>query len=106
MSAIGEPAVAAPPAYLAALDEWSASVRNAHALAELLDYFAGQLRGARPDLDGPPLESCPSPFQVRRALARRDRALLAVEAEWERLPGEWKESLPPPGEWATDEPLV
>jgi hypothetical protein len=103
MKAVGGVNTALPPAYRAAVDELHDAMRAARALAVLLDYFADQLRGARPDPAGPPIESCPSSFQVRQALARRERARLAVEREWERLPAEWKESLPPPGEWFTDE---
>ena len=58
------------PAYLTALDELTAAVRDASALAELLHYFSGQLRGDRPAPEGPPLEACPTPSQLRRALER------------------------------------
>jgi hypothetical protein len=87
-----------PAACQAALDELNASAARARALAELLDYFAGQLRGEPPDPEGPPLEACPTPGQVRRALERRDRAASGVERQWQCLPGELREIVPPVGE--------
>jgi hypothetical protein len=91
-----------PPAYLAALDELAASLRDAQELAGRLDYFAGQLRGQRPDPEGPPLEACPSTAEVRRALARVDRARSRAEVEWDRLPAEAREAARPPRELLDD----
>jgi hypothetical protein len=87
-----------PVAYQAALEELSAALAGARALADLLDYFAGQLRGEPPDPEGPPLEACPTPGQVRRALERRDRAASEVEKQWQRLPGERRDLMPLPDE--------
>lgn len=68
------------------------------ALAGLLDYFAGQLRGERPDLDGPPLTAFLAPSLVRQALARLDSARLRAEGEWGRLGGEDRKGACPPDE--------
>jgi hypothetical protein len=56
------------PAYLAALGELGAAVRECAALAALLTYFAGQLRGEAADPERPPLEAFPTPSRVRNAL--------------------------------------
>jgi hypothetical protein len=94
MNAVGE----LPVAYLEAIEELSASAASACALAELLDYFAGQLRGEPPDPEGPPLEACPTPGQIRRALERRDRAASEIEKQWECLPAELRDLMPLPDE--------
>jgi hypothetical protein len=85
-----------PAAYRAALEELADALREAHGLADILDYFAGQLRGARPDPEGPPLDVCPSPGRVRRALERRDRALDEAGRLYGLLPAEIREGLTPP----------
>jgi hypothetical protein len=85
-------------AYLAALEELSGSAREARALADLLDCFASQLRSGRPDLDGPPVASCPTPYQIRRALERVDLARARAEEEWRRLPEDLREALGSPAE--------
>ena len=51
---------AVPPAYAAALERLARINAEALELAEVLDDFAGVLRGARLDPDGPPLEALPS----------------------------------------------
>jgi hypothetical protein len=94
-----------PVAYQAALEDLSAAVAGARVLAEVLDYFAGQLRGDQPDPEGAPLEVCPTAGQIRRALERRDHALDAAEREWERLPADDREVLQPPAELLADEVL-
>jgi hypothetical protein len=87
-----------PAAYHAALGELADALREAHGLADILVYFAGQLRGARPDLEGPPLDICPSPGRVRRALERRDRALDETGRLYSLLPAEVREGLTSPEE--------
>src|SRR4051812_24127659 len=87
-----------PAAYCAAVEELADSVREAHALANLLDHFARQLRGARPDPDGPPPEGYPVPSGVRRALERRERALAQAVHVYEGLPDYAREGLLPPEE--------
>src|SRR5436309_138256 len=82
--------------YERAIRELSEGFAQAGALADLLDYFAGQLRGRPPDLQGPPLELYPSAGQVRRALQRRDVALDAARDEWEARPAETQEGQPSP----------
>jgi len=76
------------------------SFAQAKALAGLLDYFVGQLRGRPPDPEGPPLELYPSVGQVRRSLLLRAKAVEAVLEEWEALPGEAQDGLPAPEEAA------
>jgi hypothetical protein len=83
-------------AYLAALEELTHSAREARALADLLECFASQLRSGRPDLDGPPVASCPTPYQVRRALERVDLARARAEEEWRRLPEDLRETVGSP----------
>src|SRR4051794_13834259 len=82
--------------YERALRELSASLAQAEALASLLDYFAGQLRGRRPDPEGPPLELYPAAWQVHRVLQQRDAALDAALDEWDELPTEAQEGRPSP----------
>jgi hypothetical protein len=48
-----------PPAYSRALDALAIVVRDAHALADLLEHAAGVLRGLAPDLDSPAFDLCP-----------------------------------------------
>jgi hypothetical protein len=71
---------------------------EARELADVLDYFAGILRGRRPDPDGPALEALPSAWRVRRLLERRAEAAEQVEAEWRRLPTEAQEQAASPDE--------
>ena len=92
-----------PLAYRAALEGLAEAVREAHALADVLDHFARQLRGARPDPEGLPPEGCPVPSWVRRALERRDRALDEAWRVWEGLPGEAREGLPSPDDLLEEE---
>ena|SRR6516162_3345022 len=89
-------------AYRAALEELADALREAHALADVLEYFASQLRGARPHTEGPPLDACPQPARVRRALERRDLAWDEAVRLYDMLPAEAREGLTPPDEmlWA------
>jgi hypothetical protein len=82
--------------YADALDRLAEANAEAQALADVLDYFAAILRGARPDPDGPPLEALPSAGRVRRLLERRFEAAGQVEDEWGRLPPEARAALPSP----------
>jgi hypothetical protein len=75
------------------------AVREAHALAELLEYAAGLLRGRAADPDGPPLDLCPGGGRVLAVLARRDRSLAEAERAWDGLTPSVREGLPPPGEF-------
>ena len=84
--------------YLAALERLAGAVGEAQALADVLDHFAGLLRGSWPDPDGPPLELFPSASQIRRVLERRVEALGQAGDEWRRLPDEAREHLAPPDE--------
>jgi hypothetical protein len=85
-----------PARYERALRDLSESFAQAEALASLLDYFVGLLRGGSPDPEGPPLEFYPSTGQVRRALQRRAVALGTAWDEWEALPAEAQERIPSP----------
>jgi hypothetical protein len=85
-----------PQAYAAALERLARINADALALAEVLDYFAGVLRGARLGPDGPPLEALPSFYRLRRLLERRAEAAEDIEAEWGWLPAEAREALPAP----------
>jgi hypothetical protein len=82
--------------YAAALERVAEANAEALALAEVLDSFAGLLRGARPDPDGPPLEALPSGYRVRRLLDRRFEAAGRVEDAWDRLPPEARAAVPSP----------
>jgi hypothetical protein len=82
--------------YAAALERVAELNAEALALAEVLDSFAGLLRGARPDPDGPTLEAFPSAYRLRHLLDRRFEAAGQVEDEWGRLPPVAREALPSP----------
>jgi hypothetical protein len=90
------PTIEAAPRYIAALKRLEEVNQEAQALAEVLDYFAGVLRGGRPDPDGPPLEALPSSWRVKRVLERRAETEDEVEEEWGRLPGEARAAAPSP----------
>jgi hypothetical protein len=85
-------------AYRRALENLAAACREAHSLADLLDYAAALLRGRPPDPDGPPLDLCPGSARILAVLARQDRALDDAERAWEGLAPSVREGLPPPGE--------
>lgn len=87
-----------PPSYARALGALADAVREAHALAELLEYAAALLRDRPADLDGPPLDLCPGGARVLAVLGRRDRALDAAERVWANLHPTVREGLQPPGE--------
>jgi len=71
--------------YRAAVEELADALREARALAEVLSFFAGQLLGEAPDLDGPELTALPTRSGVLAALRRIDQARSRLEREWERL---------------------
>jgi hypothetical protein len=87
-----------PLAYRTALEGLAEAVREAHALADVLEHFARQLRGLRPNPEGLPPEGCPVPSWVRRALERRERALAEAVRVYEGLPNSAREGLLPPEE--------
>jgi hypothetical protein len=91
-----------PPAYRAALAELEVACLECQALAEVLTYFAGQLRGGWADPDGPPLETYPTVSRVRRALEGRDRALDAASDAYLALAWEAREGLPAPEDLMAD----
>jgi hypothetical protein len=85
-------------AYHRSLEALAAACREAHTLADLLDYAASLLRGRPPEPDGPPLDLCPGSVRILAALARRDRAMDDAERAWEALAPAVRDGLPPPGE--------
>jgi hypothetical protein len=85
-------------AYARALDALAGAVREAHALAELLEHAAALLRGRPSSPETPPLDECPGAARVLAVLARRDRALAEAERVWEGLASSVQEGLQPPGE--------
>ena len=91
-----------PRPYRAAMTELADTMREARGAADMMDFFAGQLRGEAPDLDGPELTALPSRSGVLRMLRRIDDARGRVEREWERLSGEQREALPSPDSLADE----
>ncbi len=87
-----------PTSYARALETLAATVRDADALAELLEYAAAQIRGRPTDPDGPPLDICPCGARVLVVLGRLDRALADAERVWDGLEPFLREGLQPPGE--------
>ena len=63
--------------YRAALEELADAVREARGAADVMDFFAGQLRGDPADLDGPELTALPTRSGVLRMLRRIDDARAA-----------------------------
>ncbi len=63
-----------PSTYRIALEDLARAQREAQDLAELLDGFAGLLRGVQPDFPGLPLDMYPGLSRLQRALEQRDRA--------------------------------
>jgi hypothetical protein len=74
MPAIPSAPSSVPHSYRRALDDLASACREVHALADLLEYAVGILRGRPRDPDGPPLEAGPGCARILAALARRDRA--------------------------------
>jgi hypothetical protein len=85
-----------PRPYRAATTELADARREARGAADVLDFFAGQLRGEAPDLDGPELTAIPSRSGVLRMLRRIDDARGRLERERERLSDGEREGLPSP----------
>ncbi len=92
-----------PPVYRRALDNLAGAVCEAHALADLLEYAAGLLRGRPADPEGPPLDLCPGGGRVLAVLARRDRFLAEAERAWDGLAPSVREGLPAPAIGMRDE---
>ncbi len=88
-----------PPVYHRALAALAEAVHEAHALADLLEYAAGLLRGRAADPEGPPLDLCPGGGRILALLARRDRSLAEAERAWDGLAPSVREGLTPPGEF-------
>ena len=86
--------------YRSALEGLADTVREAHALAAVLEHVAALLRGRPPDPEGPGLYLYPSIWQVRRAQQSRDIAVEAARAAWAALPAEAQEGAPSPEEAA------
>ena len=88
--------------YRAALEGLADATRDARALADVMAFFAGQLRGAPADLDGPPLTDLPTRSAVLAALRRIDQARSRLEREWQRLSEDEREALPSPDALAAE----
>jgi hypothetical protein len=74
-----------PASYRRALEDLAAACREAHALADLLEYAAGVLRGRALDPEGPSLDAVPGSARLLALLPRRSRNLDAAERAWEGL---------------------
>ena len=61
-----------PRPYRAAMTELADAMREARGAADVMDFFAGQLRGDPADLDGPELTALPTRSAVLRMLRRID----------------------------------
>jgi hypothetical protein len=84
--------------YERALRDLAENLGQSEELADLLDYFAGLLRGYPADPEGPPLEMYPSLWQVRRTLQRRSCTVNAAWDEWRALPADVQDGQPSPQE--------
>jgi hypothetical protein len=80
------------------VEDLATACRDAQALADLLEYAAGLLRGRPADPEGPPLDAVPGSVQVLAVLARRERAVDDAERAWEGLAASVRDGLQPPGE--------
>ena len=69
------------------------ALHDARALADVMAFFAGQLRGGPADLDGPPLTDLPTRSGVLAALRRLPGARSRLEREWEKLSDDERGSL-------------
>ena len=85
-----------PAHYRAALEELADALREARGAADVMDFFANQLRDDPADLDGPELTALPSRSGVLRMLRRIDDARGRLGREWERLSNDEREGLPSP----------
>lgn len=77
-------------AALARLADW---LHEGGAMAEVMEFFARQLRGAPMDLDGPQFTALPTPSAVLRALQRIDASRAELDREWDRLSEQAREGL-------------
>ena len=84
--------------YERALRDLAENLGQAEELADLLDYFAGLLRGYPADPEGPSLEMYPSLWQVRRALQCRTATVDVAWDEWRALPVDVQDGRPSPQE--------
>ncbi len=87
-----------PATYRQALEDLVQAQNEVQGLAELLELFAGLLRGARPDFGELTVEAYPTPSRVRRALEGRERAWQEARRVYEALPWDLQETLLPPEE--------
>jgi len=70
-----------PAHYRAAVEELADATREARGAADVMGFFAGQLRGDAADLDGPELTLLPTRSGVLRMLRRLDDARGRLERE-------------------------
>ncbi len=87
-----------PSTYQIALEELARAQREIQDLAELLDGFAGLLRGVRPEFPGLPLDLYPGLSRLQRALENQDRAREEANRAYGLLPADVQELLLSPEE--------
>jgi hypothetical protein len=87
-----------PPAYRQALEDFAAACRDAHTLADLLEYIAGLLRGRPAEGEMPARDLAERTREVRRLLERVARARESVRAAWADLSPAEREGAPTPEE--------
>ncbi len=92
-----------PSTYQMALKDLARAQCEAQELAELLDCFAGLLRGARSEFPGPPLDLCPGVSRLQRALEQRDRAREEANRVYRLLPADAQELFLSPEEQLTSQ---
>jgi hypothetical protein len=90
--------IAIQPAYRVALEELAAACREACALADVLDYAAGLLRGRSSDPEESPADLFAAAGRLRQSLLRLDRARWAARDAWDAMPAADREGLPSPDE--------
>jgi hypothetical protein len=90
--------IAVPAAYRVALEDLAAACREARALADVLEYAAGVLRGRSPDPEESPADLFAAAGRLRQALLRLDRARWAARDAWDAMPAADRDGLPSPDE--------
>ncbi len=87
-----------PSTYRMAREDLARAQREVQDLAELLDSFAGLLRGVQPECPGLPLDMYPGLSRLQQALEKRDRAREEANRVYGLLPADVQELFLPPEE--------
>ncbi len=87
-----------PSTYRMALEDLARAQREAQDLAELLEGFAGLLRGVQPEFPGLPLDMYPGLSRLQRALEKRDHAREEADRVYGLLPADVQELFLSPEE--------